>query len=182
MKPNDNLIVSSAEPTENKKKIWFEEDEINGNKIYVLNEDKTYKEFMKKELNATTTVAGLLSPEDKIKLNGLSNVVTAISKTANTWNKIGTISIPYGTTWREYHALIAIKGIHSSTYNKSGIAEIDVNTTNSSNIANKQFKFISKSSELDLNDFYIESKNATAEGENTVVNVWIRGTTAWRSL
>lgn len=44
----DGIIVSSTEPTENRRKVWLQNVD-NNKKIYVLNNNNIYEEFIKKE-------------------------------------------------------------------------------------------------------------------------------------
>jgi hypothetical protein len=54
MKPNDNLIVSSTEPTgSNRKKVWIQDTD---KKIYVKNDNDVYEEFIKSEVYSTEEI------------------------------------------------------------------------------------------------------------------------------
>lgn len=66
-------------------------------------------------------------------------------------------------TYQEKHAYLFIKGSHNSDYTQNGIIAIDAMTGGTSGVVNKySAQFLSSTTDLDLNNFYIEYKDGNA--------------------
>lgn len=99
---------------------------------------------------------------------------------SNTWAKVATCSL--AATYNENHAYLFIKGTHNSNYKQNGIIAIDaVGNNTKGKISTYAAQFMSSTTDLNLENFYIEKLDGD---DNTpgVVNFWVRiNTNAWAS-
>lgn len=71
----EGIIVSPTEPTTNRRKVWVQ-NVGNNEKIYILNDNNVYEEFMKldNKVDKNTTIAGV-NLQDNITANELIAVL-----------------------------------------------------------------------------------------------------------
>ena len=83
----EGIIVSPTEPTTNRRKVWMQNIE-DKQKIYVLNDNNVYEEFMKKENTETITNENGTA----IKFpSGIMICLQKYTKTINRWVEWGNI-------------------------------------------------------------------------------------------
>ena len=95
--------------------------------------------------------------------------------TNNTWAKVATASLV--GTWEEKHAYLFVKGTHNSNFKQNGIISIDViGNVTKSKVNSYSAQFISASTDLNVENFYIEYQDGD-ENTNATINFWVKNTT-----
>ena len=95
--------------------------------------------------------------------------------TSNTWAKVATASLV--GTWEEKHAYLFVKGTHNTNFKQNGIISIDAaGNAIKSKVKLYSAQFISASTDLDVENFYIEYQDGDAN-TNATINFWVKNTT-----
>ncbi len=95
--------------------------------------------------------------------------------TNNIWAKVATASLV--GTWEEKHAYLFVKGTHNSNFKQNGIISIDViGNATKSKVNSYSAQFISASTDLNVENFYIEYQDGDAN-TNATINFWVKSTT-----
>lgn len=95
--------------------------------------------------------------------------------TSNTWAKVATAS--FVGAWEEKHAYLFVKGTHNTNFKQNGIISIDaVGNAIKSKVKSYSAQFISASTDLNVENFYIEYQDGDAN-TNATINFWVNNTT-----
>lgn len=100
------------------------------------------------------------------------------NNSTNVWFKVATTTITKtASQWPEKHAFLFIKGSHNSNYGQNGIIAIDaMGNGQSGQVGSYGAQFMSATSSLNLENFYIEYLNGDSSTDG-IVNFWIRANT-----
>lgn len=137
------------------------------------------------DLPTSEAVVGYVLGATVAEANTLKTYSYNRNNSTNVWFKVATTTITKtASQWPERHAFLFIKGSHNSNYNQNGIIAIDaVGNGQSGKIGSYEARFMSATSSLDLENFYIEYLNGDSSTDG-IVNFWIRANsnnyTSWQ--
>ena len=126
-------------------------------------------------LPTSEAVVGYVMNATVAEANTLKTYYYNRNNSTDIWFKVATTTITKtASQWPERHAFLFIKGSHNSNYNQNGIIAIDaVGNGQSGKIGSYEARFMSATSSLDLENFYIEYLNGDSSTDG-IVNFWIR--------
>ena len=132
-------------------------------------------------LENVITGKGLITSSSDITGNAststtLKSFIYSRNGTNYTWAKVATAKLI--GTWEERHAYLFIKGTHSTNFKQNGIISIDaVGGRTKAKVISYSAQFISASTDLNLENFYIEYQDGN-DNTPAIINFWIRNTTS----
>ena len=130
------------------------------------------------DLPTSEAVVGYVLGATVAEANTLKTYFYNRNNSTNVWFKVATTTITKtASQWPEKHAFLFIKGSHNSNYGQNGIIAIDaMGNGQSGQVGSYGAQFMSATSSLNLENFYIEYLNGNSSTDG-IVNFWIRANT-----